>query len=71
MKVLADAVKNVSRNVPFSIRALLYLPGTSKNNGVPIESAFYAFFQTTGHFVVMPLFCQKVKEFDPKCCKTI
>ena len=52
-KLLADAIKNVSRNVPFSIREELY--GSSfpsrqhfKNNGVPIHCV--AFSAERGRF---------------------
>ena len=73
-KLLADAVKNVSRNVPFSIRGELPSRQHFKNNGVPIHCVAFllkeADFQTTGHLLVMPVFVE-IKEFDPKYCKAI
>lgn len=71
---MADAVKNVSRNVPFSIRGDLPSRQHFKNNGVPIHCVAFllkeADFQTTGHLLVMPVFVE-IKEFDPKYCKAI
>ena len=78
-KLLADAIKNVSRNVPFSIRGELYvssLPSRQhfKNNGVPIHCV--AFSAERGRFSDNWSFCRhaffvEIKVFDPKYCKAV